>query len=1014
MQNSREVQDKVLFREGTMVLPTYEITGENRNPVFRSQYGVAHIYPYTLQDEIASEACDKEFHTLILENRYLLVTVIPDLGGRVYSVYDKLANREVFYKNSVVKFSPLAIRGAFFSGGIEFSFPVAHAPTTANPVNWDMRQNDGGSASIFFGGREHISNLRWMISLTLFPDCCALAQDVQLYNSSPVPGRFHYWTNASLEADDQTEFIYPLRRARSYEFAGTASWPFARLDLTQEDPGLPGMEGVPMWPANRLQKPVNFRWQKNMHAQVSIFGRNVEWDFFGVWQHSVNHGYAHFANARDVAGMKLWSWGNAPVGVVNQTALTDDGSVYAETQCGAMETQLDFDFLKPGEVRSWREWWLPLRGLGGLTCASAEAGARLHLNPNRDEQLVSIDLGICPIRTVYGATIRLDIPGKTLMEERADISPELIWQYTTVVNARELAGHAMHLAVLDSEGKALLDYTLDRETSQIEPYEPNFERQPVTAEDFYRLGLRHENFDNRQQAKEAYQKALALSPDHAPASYRYGLMLLRSADFDEGTKYLSNAAAYGMDEANYYLGTLSLYKDQNLPAESFFMAVKPASPAYASARTGLGQIALGRGDWERAVSMFEEACRQLGTPITPSVMLAVALRRAGHEEQAQQELTSTLRRDPLNHLALREMALSLGESGRPYQEKLEGLLSDDRQYSIDLACSYLQAGLFEDALAVLNTAKQSRDYAMLLYLTGYICHKLGKDEEASQWFKQGSKSSPDFVFPSRLEEILALEKALDYAPEDARAKYYLGNFLYAHERPEEGKRLWEESLEGLPAFDVLFRNLGLACWQQEKDFSRAVDLFEKALELNASNYDLYLLLNELYKALNLTQKQADLLAAIQRLQDPREDVRKLKIALLVDLGHHDEALEIMTREKFVPLEMDQSFHNLYERAWKLKAQASLEQGKTEDAIACFQEALNYPENLGVGQPVTATQAEIHYRLGCAYESLGFYKKALNAWHHAASEHHAHNTTMYEFVQKALDKLSRYSELGIEL
>ena len=172
-----------------------------------------------------------------------------------------------------------------------------------------------------------------------------------------------------MDANEDTEFIYPLQRARSYEYAGSASWPSARLDLIQEDPGLPGMEGVPMWPAARLLTPVNLRWQKNMLAQVSVFGREVSWNYFGAWQHKVNHGYAHVANSRDVSGMKLWSWGNAPVGVVNQTALTDDGSLYAETQCGAMETQLDFDFLQPGDTRAWRElvdpaagnWWSDLR-----------------------------------------------------------------------------------------------------------------------------------------------------------------------------------------------------------------------------------------------------------------------------------------------------------------------------------------------------------------------------------------------------------------------------------------------------------------------------------------------------------------------------------------------------------------------------------------------------------------------------------------------------------------------------
>ena len=296
MEDSESALAKVEFRCGELTLPTYRLLGENRNPVFHSQYGVAYIYPYTLQDEIASTPTAAVYHTLELENRYLRLILLPELGGRVYSLYDKIAGREVFYKNSVIRFSPLAIRGAFFSGGLEFSFPVAHAPTTAGPVNWAMTEQADGSASIHIGGIEHMSGLRWTVSLSLFPDRCAVAQDVRLSNPTPLPGRYHYWTNASLPSDDRTEFIYPLRRVRSYEFAGTASWPIARLDLIAGQPGLPGMEGVPMWPAGRMHAPVSFRWEKDMLAQVSIFGRDVAADFFGAWQHSHNVGYAHFAD----------------------------------------------------------------------------------------------------------------------------------------------------------------------------------------------------------------------------------------------------------------------------------------------------------------------------------------------------------------------------------------------------------------------------------------------------------------------------------------------------------------------------------------------------------------------------------------------------------------------------------------------------------------------------------------------------------------------------------------------
>ena len=438
MATSPDAAMRVQARRGELTLPTYRLLGENRNPVFHSQYGVAHIYPYTLQDEIASEPAETTYRTLELENRYLRLTVLPELGGRVHSVYDKISGRDVFYRNSVIRFAPLAIRGAFFSGGVEFSFPVAHAPTTSSPVNWALRENEDGSATASVGALEHLSGMRWTVSLTLFPDRCAVAQDVRLFNPTPIPGRYHYWTNASLHADEQTEFIYPLRRVRSYEFAGTASWPIARLDLIAGQAGLPGMEGVPMWPAERMHSPISFRWEKDMLAQVSIFGREVASNFFGAWLHSENAGYAHYADASDVAGMKLWSWGRSKVGVVNQTALTDDGSLYAETQCGVMETQLDFDFLPPGATKAWREWWLPLRGLGGLSCASPEGGARLAI-AKADDGYLDLLIAFCPVRRLDEARLVVELRGEELIKEKISCSPEAPWLHTTKIQPQALA-----------------------------------------------------------------------------------------------------------------------------------------------------------------------------------------------------------------------------------------------------------------------------------------------------------------------------------------------------------------------------------------------------------------------------------------------------------------------------------------------------------------------------------------------------------------------------------------------
>jgi tetratricopeptide (TPR) repeat protein len=1011
--DTREIKDQVLASTGEITLPTYKLLGENSNPVFHSQYGVAHIYPYTLQDDIASEPIEVAYRALILDNKYLRVTVLPELGGRVYSLYDKVSKREVFYKNPVIKFSPLAIRGAFFSGGLEFSFPVAHAPTTADPVNWDLRQNEDGSASIIIGGLEHMAGLRWTIKLTLFPERCVLAQDVQLFNPTPIPGRYHYWTNASMDSNAQTEFIYPLQRVRSYEFAGTASWPIARLDPIIGEPGLPGMEGVPMWPAERLHSPINFRWEKDMLAQVSIFGREVIWDYFGAWQHASNAGYAHFARYQDVSGMKLWSWGQSEVGIVNQSALMDDESLYAETQCGAMETQLDFDFLPSGEMKKWREWWLPLRDLGGLTCASEEIGARLSLDLGKDERLVNLTVGICPVHQIDRATVQLSVPGKVFLQEDISISPERAWLGMVEVASKILADNPITLVVKDQAGNELLNYTHNRE-----PYGGQFKdlsptSSPETADDFYQLGLQHENFDNRAQALDSYREALRLFGEFGPAHFQLGKMLLRSADFNGARHHLHYAVDLSIASAYYYLGLISWYGGDIDQAETYYRSVPADEPLSAAAHRGLVSIAFQREQWDRAIKLLTTLPESSKDAISRELLLAIAHHRAGQEKAANQLLTRLIEHDPLNLIALNEMTRFESKSENDFSSKLDRLLADDHGYILDMACFYLDAGLAKDALSILENKGGIWDYPMVYYLMAFTSQLLEEDQRTQEWREIAQPLSPEMVFPSRLWEIISLQNALVQNAQDHKAKYYLGNYYYAHQRYEEAIQLWEQALAGLDTFDVIYRNLGLAYWQQKDDPEGAIHFFEKALTLNPNNQDLYIHLDDLYKQQHLKDNRIGLLEAMQGLDLIREDLRKRILAIMVDLGQYEQALAILTSEQFVPLEMDQSFHWLYVRALLQSAESHLSAGHIEEAIVDYQKALEFPVNQGVGRPVTMANAEILYRLGCAYELLGKYRQAIKVWQEAASEHHSYGDELFPYLQKSLDKLGRYSELGFE-
>ncbi|PYV37271.1 MAG: DUF5107 domain-containing protein, partial [Acidobacteria bacterium] len=144
--------DRVRIWTEPMVIPTYELGQDDPNPYLATGY--REIYPYPFQDHLTDHRVNKTWKAALLENKYLKVVVLPELGGHVYSVFDKSFRREVFYRNNVIKYGLVGLRGAWVSGGIEFNFPNGHTVTSVSPVDFALRQNPDGSASIIVGDHE--------------------------------------------------------------------------------------------------------------------------------------------------------------------------------------------------------------------------------------------------------------------------------------------------------------------------------------------------------------------------------------------------------------------------------------------------------------------------------------------------------------------------------------------------------------------------------------------------------------------------------------------------------------------------------------------------------------------------------------------------------------------------------------------------------------------------------------------------------------------------------------------
>jgi hypothetical protein len=184
------------------------------------------VYPYPFLDSLGNEKTNKAWKAVYLENEYLKVTVLPELGGHVYQIFDKTLKRDVIYSNPVMKYAMVALRGAWVSGGIEWNFPDGHTLTTVAPIDYVIRTEADGSAAVAVGDTERVQGMQWQVILRLRPGTRVLESEVTLNNRRVVPGRYWYWSTAGAPAAPDLRFNYPMREAYPHAF-----WPVFKFPL---------------------------------------------------------------------------------------------------------------------------------------------------------------------------------------------------------------------------------------------------------------------------------------------------------------------------------------------------------------------------------------------------------------------------------------------------------------------------------------------------------------------------------------------------------------------------------------------------------------------------------------------------------------------------------------------------------------------------------------------------------------------------------------------------------------
>jgi len=426
-------------------------------------------------------------------------------------------------------------------------------------------------------------------------------------------------------------------------------------------------------------------------------------------------------------------------------------------------------------------------------------------------------------------------------------------------------------------------------------------------------------------------------------------------------------------------------------------------PAYYA----LAAIACRRGDFELAMEHLDESLENGAGNLKARNLKTAILRRMGRRKKAEDLVGGTAQADPLDAWSRYESAMLAGG------DAFQGLRLDP-QTSLDVAYDLAEAGLWDENVLdpFLAADGPRKAHPMIFYALGHFAENRGDAESAAAYRARGAEAPPDYCFPARIDDMLALESALRANPGDARAHYYLGNLLYDKRRRAEAIRHWEQTCRLEPGFSIPWRNLGMACFNVLHDAVRAAECYERARAANPDDARLLYEFDQLRKRTGVPPEER--LAALRSrpgLVEQRDDLTVELASLYNQTGRSETALEVLGARRFHPWEGGEgAAPGQYLTAHVLLGCKRLEAGDAAAALDHFEAARSYPRNLGEGKGLLTEERHLDYFSGLALASLGIEDDAHTCWDRAAAASTTFNFQTY-FRGLALAALGREGDAG---
>jgi tetratricopeptide (TPR) repeat protein len=950
------------IREYSRSFLTYPYGDPNPVPV------AGKIYPYFRFDGYTTKGTNKDWKIIELENEWVKVLVAPEMGGKILGAIEKSTGNEFLYLNKVVKFRDISMRGAWTSGGIEFNFgSIGHAPTTASPVDYLIKNNTDGSVSCFVGAMDLTSRSEWRVEIRLPKDKAWVETNLFWYNPMELSTSKYHWATAAADAAPDLTYYFPGDHYIGHD--GDAH----------------------PWPVLSDGRNIANYAENDYGSDHSYHVLGTHTDFFAGMYASRNFGFGHWNDYTEKPGKKIWIWALSPQGAMWTDLLTDQpGNMqYTEIQTGILFNQetagstfTPFKHLAfPGNTNErLSECWFPILGTDGVT-EVGEAGI-LYVNdglPPAGKPEKIGEIKFCALEFVND-TLIIENGSDPTVRIPLRLKPMELFVHPST-------GIRRPTAVSLASGR--LDWSIAGQAARNSDrpvVSPPFDWNSVQG--LYIKGIEFSEQREYHKARDFYRQCLAKDPHYLPALSGLAEEYMRILKPKLAAELLATVLSYDTYDAkaNYLLGvvrkTEGLKELRNAngslkasEVKAFYEAkeafgIAGRSMEFRSAAfTGLAEIALIENKPAQVLKYARSAQDFNRYDIKAIQMEAIVNRLSGNRDQAAAVLNRLLLIDPLSHFARFEQYL--GNPGPNTLEAFKTMIRNEfpEQTYLEIAILYSNLMLDKDAVSVLREAP---DQVEVQYWRNYLGRNTGVFSRPSE--------STQFVMPYRRETLTVLEWAESVQPA-WQNRYYTGLIRLFVDDSVKAKELFKTCRdEPVESHFYLTRAKVFEGSDEElvlRDINRALTIQPKDWRTWNALTNFYARHRAWTQYLETARKATAAVPGHMILQFNQAKAELYK-------HNYTQAIDILNNLILLPAEGSSEGHEIYRSALILRALDNLKKQKYLKALGDLENARKWPETLGVGKPFVTDERIEDYLTALCYlqmnkadESADYFKRVLN-------------------------------------